>query len=397
MRIVFLAPFGTRPKGTLRARMLPLARELQGRGHRVTIVAPPYTNPEESGRVETVDGVQIKNILITPYHRILSTPLLAARMMGAAREESPSLLHLFKPKGYGGVGVTPCLLLQSPGRRSPPILVDTDDWEGEGGMNEIHSYGGMEKRFYAFQERFLLRQADGVTVASRALSSIVATLRGDDRILHLPNGVGNVVQGDGGRVRVRYGIPPDTPVVLLYTRFFEFSQERLYRVFRALVSRRPDLRLLVVGKGRNGEEGALARDATEGGYAHSLIMAGWVDPEELPDHLAAADLALYPFDDTLVNRCKCPAKLTEILSHGVPVVADRVGEIPGYLPPEADSFLSDPGDPEGMVGPVLRLVDDPTLCRRIGELSVRYIHSRFSWTRLAEGLETFYRRFTSDD
>ena len=29
MKIVFLAPFGVRPKGTLQARMLPLAQALQ--------------------------------------------------------------------------------------------------------------------------------------------------------------------------------------------------------------------------------------------------------------------------------------------------------------------------------------------------------------------------------
>lgn len=397
MKIVFLAPFGIRPKGTLQARMLPLARELQSRDHRLSIIAPPYTNPEDSGREEIVDGVMIRNIPIEPYHRILSTPLLAARMMMAARVDAPSLIHLFKPKGYGGVGVIPRLLISPAGERSIPILVDTDDWEGDGGMNEIHPYRSLEKRFYAFQERFILRRADGVTAASRALCSIVSTLRGDDRILHLPNGVGVMGPGDGWGVRRRYGIGADTPVVLLYTRFFEFSQDRLYRVLREIFSRRPDIRFLVVGKGRRGEEYALERDAACGGYAHSLVMAGWVDPSQIPDHIAAADLAIYPFDDTLVNRCKCPAKLTEIVAQGVAVVADRVGEIPEYLPPEADPFLTDPGAPEGMAAAVIRLIDDPPLRRRIGDTALRFIHSRFSWSHQAEMIETFYRRFTFHD
>ena len=44
-RITMLAPFGIRPKGTLSARMLPLAQALPRRGHRVSIVAPPVQNP----------------------------------------------------------------------------------------------------------------------------------------------------------------------------------------------------------------------------------------------------------------------------------------------------------------------------------------------------------------
>jgi len=47
MKIVFLAPFGIRPKGTVIARMVPLAAGLCALGHEVVIVAPPYTNTED--------------------------------------------------------------------------------------------------------------------------------------------------------------------------------------------------------------------------------------------------------------------------------------------------------------------------------------------------------------
>ena len=36
----------------------------------------------------------------------------------------------------------------------------------------------------------------------------------------------------------------------------------------------------------------------------------------MPDYLATADVAIYPFTDSLVNSCKCPAKLTELLRVG---------------------------------------------------------------------------------
>jgi len=31
-------------------------------------------------------------------------------------------------------------------------------------------------------------------------------------------------------------------------------------------------------------------------------------------------VALYPFDDNLINRTKCPVKLTDLLYAGIPVV-----------------------------------------------------------------------------
>ncbi|NTU86064.1 MAG: glycosyltransferase family 4 protein, partial [Chloroflexales bacterium] len=59
MRIVMLAPFGIRPKGTLLARMLPLARALTRLGHAVSIVAPPVQNPEDAGTRVVHGGVPV--------------------------------------------------------------------------------------------------------------------------------------------------------------------------------------------------------------------------------------------------------------------------------------------------------------------------------------------------
>src|SRR2546421_1245473 len=45
MRIVFIAPFGLQPKGTVSARMLPLAGALAARDHLVRVVIPPWDDP----------------------------------------------------------------------------------------------------------------------------------------------------------------------------------------------------------------------------------------------------------------------------------------------------------------------------------------------------------------
>ena len=74
MRIVFLAPFGIRPKGTVQARMLPLAKALQARGHELEIVAPPYTNPADAGLVEQVEGVTVRNVALGPAIGLLAAP-----------------------------------------------------------------------------------------------------------------------------------------------------------------------------------------------------------------------------------------------------------------------------------------------------------------------------------
>jgi glycosyltransferase involved in cell wall biosynthesis len=391
MKIVFLAPFGIRPKGTVIARMIPLAVELQALGHEVVIVSPPYTNPEDSGKTEVVRGIRLRNIALGPKHKVLAAPILAWRMFRAALSERPDLVHLFKPKGYGGLAAMLLILLQRVGFRLPPLFLDTDDWEGTGGMNELHAYSSLEKRFYRFQEQWLTRRAAGVTVASRALQAMVGAMGvAGERVLYLPNCVGAAQRGDGSGVRQRLGIGAETPVLLLYTRFFEFSQEKLHRVFGEIHRRVPDVRFLVVGRGRNNEEAELLAAARAGGFSDTLVMAGWVEPAELPDYLAAGDVAIYPFADTLVNRCKCPAKLTELLLAGVPVVADRIGQVTEYIDPELSTLLCDPDDWQAMAERAALLLLDPDRRRALGESGCRYLLEHFSWRRFVERLAGFY-------
>ena len=48
-----------------------------------------------------------------------------------------------------------------------------------------------------------------------------------------------------------------------------------------------------------------------------MAFAGWVSSQDLPGYFAAADVAIYPLDDTLLNRAKCPVKLTDLLLAGL--------------------------------------------------------------------------------
>jgi len=391
MKIIFLAPFGIRPKGTVIARMIPLAVELKGLGHEVVIVAPPYTNPEDSGKTEDVRGVRLRNIFLGPNNKVLATPLLMWRMFRAALAEKPDLIHLFKPKGYGGLAAMLMILLQRCGLRMPPLFVDSDDWEGKGGMNDLQSYSSSEKRFYAFQEQWLSRHAAGMTVASRELQRLITRLGvAAESILYLPNCVEDVSLGDGAHIRQKLTIGADTPVVLLYTRFFEFSQERLHWVLAGIRERVPDVRILVVGKGRHREEELLLTASREMGFAESLVMVGWVEPVEIPDYLAVADVAIYPLDDTLVNRAKCPAKLTEIIRAGVPVVADAVGQALEYIDLEHSGILFNPDDRQGMVDRMVELLQDPVRRTALGVSGRRYLVENFSWRQYAERLVGFY-------
>lgn len=392
MNICFVAPFGLRPKGTVLARMVPLAAALQARGHHLSIVAPPYTNPEDSGRVEMVQGIELRNIVLPPGGKVLATPVMTWRMLRAVQEIEPELIHLFKPKGYGGLAAMLHIALARWHTCNAPLCVDSDDWEGSGGMNELHSYGSVEKRLYAFQEKWLSKRACGVSVASRALQQLTTEQLGvqPQRILYLPNGVQSRPEGNGRRIRELLGVTENQPVVLLYTRFFEFAQAPLHQLLQDLVKALPELKILVVGQGSQGQHELLLKAAHERGFSHAVHSAGWVEPDTIPDWIAAAQVAIYPFDNTLTNRTKCPAKLTELMLAGLPVVAHAVGQVQEYLDVAGQELLCRPGDWNSMRDKVLVLLQDRSRAAELGRQLREDVVKRYSWTDAATRLEQFY-------
>jgi len=82
----------------------------------------------------------------------------------------------------------------------------------------------------------------------------------------------------------------------------------------------------------------------------------------------------------------------EALSCGTPVVASHVGGFPDLIADGVNGSLVPPGDPEALASRLEAILDDPVLARRLGDEGRRTILRDFTWTRVAEKLETHYQR-----
>jgi glycosyltransferase involved in cell wall biosynthesis len=401
-----IGPFGMRPRGTMGVRALPMAKALAARGHAVTMFLPPWQNPEDAGKRWEEDGVAVENIHLPPRIPGLFHLLTALRLARRALTLKPDVVHLFKPKAYSGLAHW--LLARLPKARRPRLVVDTDDWEGAGGWNAIGGYPPAQRRFFAWQERWGLTHADAVTVASRTLESLAWALGvPPERVFYVPNGVGyREVDGQGQREGGDSGRGNGPPIILLYTRFFEFPVSRVIEVLKHVRERVPEARLLVVGKGLCGEEAELFRLAEQAGLtltnyesrltdysphpAADITYLGFVPAETLPGIFAQADVAIYPFDDTLVNRAKCAVKLLDLLAAGVPVVADAVGQNRETIRHGETGWLVEPGDVEVFAEAVVRLLEDAPLRERLGSAAAHDVHKHFAWERLVKVVERAY-------
>ncbi|MBK7781567.1 MAG: glycosyltransferase family 4 protein [Ardenticatenia bacterium] len=413
MRLVFLGPFGLAPKGTMRARALPLARALARRGHEVTVIMPPWQRPEEAGRAweDAVPGLRLVNVSLGGLRLPgLGHLIVAARMARLALALEPDVVHAFKPKAYSHLALLLLRLRRGlTGAAGPRLVLDADDWEGPGGWNDLEPYPAWQRRFFAWQERAGLgRHADAVTVASRALETLVWSLGAPPaRVLYLPNAIDDAFpeasppptalgEGAGGSAREPTdpaSPPPAHPpaTLLLYTRFFEFGLDFLLEMLAALRRRHPEARLLVAGQGLFQEERRLPALAAARGLEGAIDDRGWVEPAQLAALMAGADVALYPFDDTLVNRSKSSVKLLELLAAGLPVVASAVGQNAEVIVDGQSGLLVAPGDAAAFAAAVSDLLDDADLRARLAAGAQARVREQFRWSLLAPKVLGLYR------
>ena len=393
MNIVMLGPFGLRPKSTMRRRALPLGKALAARGHRVTVIIPPWDWPADAGREWQEDGVQVRCLPLLPSVPGLFPVALLVRLVRAALDTQPDVVHCFKPKAYAGLAAFLLWYGRGMGLWQGRLVVDSDDWEGPGGWNERGGYSWAQRRFFAWQERWGLLHADAVTVASRTLETLAWSLGVPPQRLHyLPNGISpwSVVQGEGSSIRRRHGMG-DCPVVLCYTRFVGCGPARWAAIVAGVAALAPLARFLVVGAGLAGEEHEFQVRIQAHGLAERVTLAGWIPEEELPGYFAATDLALFPLDDILVNRARCPAKLADLLAVGVPVLAEAVGEARTYIEGGVSGLLLPAGSQPAKWGSeAAALLKDGPRRRRLGMAAQRRMQEEFAWDRLVEDLLDLY-------
>jgi len=398
MRIAFVAPFGLRAKGTTRARALPLARALAARGHTTALFIPPYDSPEDSGKRWEVDGVDVINMVLPSFETgsgAFRYVRLSWRVLGTLRRWKPDLVHIFKPKGPSGLVGTAMWLMgqkENPadhrtsgqGHR-PSVVVDSDDWEGPGGWNDDPraGYSGLQRRFFAWQERYGLSHAHAWTVTSTCLRERAVGFGADPaRVLILPNGVQATsdlrptISGSTGLGDTHQ------PSAILYTRFAGVRAQDVAAIWDRVRKVIPAARLTVVGRGLAGEEEALRN-------MPGIDVLGWVEPGELPARLAAGRLAVVPWADTHSNRARHSAKVLELMEAGLPIVAYAVGELPATLGDAG--VLIEPGDEEAFAGAIVALCGDDERARRLGARARRRVLDEYTWDKLAEIAVEAYR------
>ncbi len=233
------------------------------------------------------------------------------------------------------------------------------------------------------------RGADMVTVVSDELGAYQAE-RGipRKRIRVVPAGVNLAMfaQADGARIRERHGLA-GVPIIMYTGAFEQFQRiDYLLQSMRWVVRRNPRAHLLLVGNVKHAANLKKYTDmAGELGIGGNTTFLETVPLGEVPDYLAAADVAVVPRPDCPGH----PVKLLNYMAAAKSIVSFKGGG--KGLHHMHNAYLAPDHDCEALGRGINFLLDRPELARSLGKCAQESIQGVFDWDTLARGIEVLYR------
>ena len=268
-----------------------------------------------------------------------------------------------------------------------PIHYDWDDWE-----LQIFNYNPPSKvvgYFLNLLEKSIPRLVDTVSVSSDRLRFLCMELGvNEDRIFKAHVGADlerfnpNI---SGERVKKRYRLTKPTVLYLGQLHGAQYA-ELFIKAVEILTEKEIEADYMIVGGGARCSE---LRDVVDNlGLNRDIVFTGAVKHEEVPEYIAASDIAVACFEDNDITRCKSPLKIAEYLASGKPIVASKVGEVTDMV--DGCGILTEPGDPISLAEGIFLLLKDKELRVQMGHRARKRAEEKYNWTVTAKNLLKAY-------
>jgi glycosyltransferase involved in cell wall biosynthesis len=335
-----------------------LMEGLRKRGHSNVLVCPPDS---ASAREAQRRGFEIRCARMSNDASLLG----ALRIRAHLRACRPDLVHLHTGRAdwLGGLAAWQLSL--------PAVTTRRMDRPVRRGPRKRFLYGRVARRAVAIspavRERLILGGVDPDT--TRIIPSAVDP---------------DALQPRAGRATTRAGedLAADTPCLLVLASLVARKGiDVLLDALALLDAHAPQPALWIAGDGP--ERGALERRARALGLAQRVHFLGW--RSDASDLLAACDVFVLP------SRLEgLGVAALEAMAAARPVVASAVGGLADAVVHERTGLLVPPDDPGALGAALARLLEDPSLRKRLGDAGPARVREKYSAEQMVDAYEALY-------
>jgi len=381
-------------------RTVSLLREQRARGwETIQLTTPRHTAP--STPVEEVEGWIFHRTEMAPksWHRLPAVLYVdemratARRLDELIRRYKPDVVHAHSPV----LNVLPAIRVAR--RHRIPVVYELRAlWEDAAVDHGTTAEGSLRYRVSRALESYALHHVDHITTICEGLRHDI-TLRGvePERITVIPNAVDPHAFQLGGTpdvtLRRRLGLEGATVLGFAGSFYGYEGLDLLIDAVSQLISRRPDLRVLLVGGGP--QEQALRKQARDLGIESRVVFAGRVPHIEVQHYYDLIDVLVYPRRAMRLTEIVTPLKPLEAMAQGRVLIASDVGGHRELVRDGETGFLFRAGDVYALAAAI-----EAVLAQRAGWDAVRskarrFVETERTWASSAARYVQVYRQLPS--
>jgi glycosyltransferase involved in cell wall biosynthesis len=159
-----------------------------------------------------------------------------------------------------------------------------------------------------------------------------------------------------------------------------YGQDTIVEAARILKPELPDLRVVIVGRGKAAD--AVVAQIEQADVGDTVSFEGWVTDERLRELLHSADAGIVAQKATPYSHLVSTNKMVDYWIFGLPVIASRLRAV-SELVDEGTLEFYEPGDAEDLARAIRRLHDEPTRREELAR-NGREAQEKLGWTSQRE-------------
>jgi len=310
----------------------------------------------------------------------LTLPYLSLQMMRKIAQLKPEIIIINNTSVYTGLLGFICSRVLN-----KKLLVEYNDLEAlyatDLVKNKVNRFLlPALRRTLVLVEDIIVRHGWRVTAITEFIRDYASVRNTRKDVIVIPDGVDmdlfNANRISGEQTRIRHGVRPNQTLCVYAGRIEDSAGANIILHAARLLKAEKSIKFMIVGEGDQ-------KLVTELSECINVILTGRIAKENVPEYLAAADIVLVPFPESIASHSISPLKLFEALAMDKPVIASAVSGIKEVVSDDFDGILV-PANPECWASAVKELGKrnhDPESKVK----SNRVIVSRkYGWNHLAE-------------
>ena len=348
--------------------------------------------------VEEVDGLTFHRTSLPPpapsgVAELRQMRAVQARIEELARELRPDVLHAHSPV----LNAIPAI--RAGKKLGIPVVYEIRAfWEDAAVDHGTTTEGSVRYRVTRALETWALKRIDhAFTICEGLRHDIVGRGIAQTKVTVIPNAVdveGFQLSGAADPVlRRQLGLEGATVLGFVGSFYAYEGLDLLLDAFPALLEKRPELRLLLVGGGP--QDANLKAQAQRLGVADKLIFTGRVPHSEVSRYYDQIDLLVYPRHSMRLTELVTPLKPLEAMAQGRLFVASDVGGHRELIRDGETGTLFKAGSADALAEAVLDMLDHRERWPAMRAAGRHFVEDVRNWKNSVANYAAVYRRLAN--